>query len=73
MNIMKKVAAELLHLARNALEKAGANPVMAGAAARHLVRAEAQGLPSHGMSRVPFYCGVEVADELVATIEKLAA
>jgi (2R)-3-sulfolactate dehydrogenase (NADP+) len=54
---MKKNAAELLSLARNALERAGANPVMAGAAARHLVRAEAQGLPSHGMSRVPFYCG----------------
>jgi (2R)-3-sulfolactate dehydrogenase (NADP+) len=57
MNIMKKNAAELLRLARNALEKAGANPVMAEAAAKHLVRAEAQGLPSHGMSRVPFYCG----------------
>ena len=57
MNIMKKNAAELRHLARNALEKAGANPVMAEAAAKHLVHAEAQGLPSHGMSRVPFYCG----------------
>jgi (2R)-3-sulfolactate dehydrogenase (NADP+) len=57
MNIMKKNAAELLRLARNALENAGANPVMAEAAAKHLVRAEAQGLPSHGMSRVPFYCG----------------
>src|SRR5687767_15749751 len=31
---------------------------MAEAAARHLVRAEEQGLPSHGMSRVPFYCGM---------------
>jgi len=31
---------------------------MAGATARHLVRAEAQGLPTHGMSRVPFYCGM---------------
>lgn len=31
---------------------------MAEAAARHLVRAEAQGLPTHGMSRVPFYCGM---------------
>jgi (2R)-3-sulfolactate dehydrogenase (NADP+) len=54
---MKKKAAELLSLARNALERAGASPLMAEAAARHLVRAEAQGLPSHGMSRVPFYCG----------------
>ena len=54
---MKKKADELLRLARNALEKAGANPVMAEAAAKHLVRAEEQGLPTHGMSRVPFYCG----------------
>jgi len=29
---------------------------MAQAAARHLVQAESQGLPTHGMSRVPFYC-----------------
>jgi len=54
---MKKKAGELLRLARNALEKAGANPVMAETAAKHLVRAEEQGLPTHGMSRVPFYCG----------------
>jgi (2R)-3-sulfolactate dehydrogenase (NADP+) len=57
MNIMKKKAGELLQLARNALEKAGASAAMADAAARHLVRAEEQGLPSHGMSRVPIYCG----------------
>jgi (2R)-3-sulfolactate dehydrogenase (NADP+) len=31
---------------------------MAEAAARHLVRAEEQGLPTHGMSRVPFYCAM---------------
>ena len=31
---------------------------MADAAARHLVQAEAQGLPTHGMSRVPFYCSM---------------
>jgi (2R)-3-sulfolactate dehydrogenase (NADP+) len=53
---MKKKAGELLRLARNALEKAGANPAMAEAAAKHLVRAEEHGLPTHGMSRVPFYC-----------------
>jgi len=53
---MKKKPDELLRLARNALEKAGANPVMAQAAAQHLVRAEEHGLPSHGLSRVPFYC-----------------
>jgi len=57
MNIMKKKADELLRLAQKALEKAGANPVMAEAAAKHLVRAEEHGLPTHGMSRVPFYCG----------------
>lgn len=54
---MKRKPGELLRLARNALEKAGANPLMAEAAAKHLVRAEAHGLPTHGMSRVPFYCG----------------
>ena len=55
---MKKDAQTLLRLARTALEKAGANSKMAEAAARHLVRAEEQGLPTHGMSRVPFYCGM---------------
>lgn len=53
---MKKNAQELLRLARTALEKAGAHSKMAEATAQHLVRAEAQGLPTHGMSRVPFYC-----------------
>jgi (2R)-3-sulfolactate dehydrogenase (NADP+) len=55
---MTKDAQALLKLARTALEKAGANSKMAEAAARHLVRAEEQGLPTHGMSRVPFYCGM---------------
>ena len=55
---MKKSAEALLQLARTALEKAGAHSKMAEAAARHLVRAEEQGLPTHGMSRVPFYCGM---------------
>jgi len=55
---VKKDPQELLRLARSALEKAGANSKMAEAAARHLVRAEEQGLPTHGMSRVPFYCGM---------------
>lgn len=54
---MKKKPEELLTLARNALVKAGAHPGMAEATARHLVRAEEQGLPTHGLSRVPFYCG----------------
>src|SRR5262245_1492375 len=55
---VKKNAQDLLRLARVALERAGANSKMAEAAARHLVRAEEQGLPTHGMSRVPFYCGM---------------
>ena len=55
---MKKETTELHRLARTALEKAGANSKMAEATARHLVRAEEQGLPTHGMSRVPFYCGM---------------
>jgi (2R)-3-sulfolactate dehydrogenase (NADP+) len=55
---MKKSAEALHQLARTALEKAGANSKMAEAAAAHLVHAEQQGLPTHGMSRVPFYCSM---------------
>src|SRR3982074_1908981 len=55
---MKKSGQALLELARTALEKAGAHSKMAEAAARHLVQAEEQGLATHGMSRVPFYCGM---------------
>jgi (2R)-3-sulfolactate dehydrogenase (NADP+) len=55
---MKKSAQALFQLARAALEKAGAHSKMAEAAARHLVQAEEQGLPTHGMSRVPFYCSM---------------
>jgi (2R)-3-sulfolactate dehydrogenase (NADP+) len=55
---MKKSGKELFDTARGALEKAGAHSKMAEAAARHLVRAEEQGLATHGMSRVPFYCGM---------------
>ena len=55
---MEKDATALFNLAGTALKRAGANDRMADAAARHLVRAEEQGLPTHGMSRVPFYCGM---------------
>jgi (2R)-3-sulfolactate dehydrogenase (NADP+) len=55
---MKKSAQALQQLAQTALERAGAHSKMAEAAAAHLVRAEEQGLPTHGMSRVPFYCGM---------------
>src|SRR6185369_15792378 len=55
---MKKSGEALFQLARTALEKAGPHSKMAEAAARHLVQAEEQGLATHGMSRVPFYCGM---------------
>jgi (2R)-3-sulfolactate dehydrogenase (NADP+) len=55
---VKKPAQELFRLARTALERAGAHAAMAEAAARHLVHAEEHGLPTHGMSRVPFYCAM---------------
>jgi (2R)-3-sulfolactate dehydrogenase (NADP+) len=55
---MKKPAQELFQLARTALERAGAHASMAQATARHLVQAEEHGLPTHGMSRVPFYCSM---------------
>jgi len=47
--------AELHDLAARALARAGANPAMATATAHALVYADAQGLPSHGVSRVPQY------------------
>ncbi len=47
--------AQATDLAQRALERAGANPTMARATARALVLAEAQGLASHGLSRVPQY------------------
>src|SRR5437762_13753277 len=55
---MKKDVQALFRLAVSALERAGAAARMAQATARHLVAAEEQGLPTHGMSRVPFYCGM---------------
>src|SRR6266849_2959558 len=55
---MKKDAQALFQLAVSALTRAGAHPSMAEATARHLLAAEEQGLPTHGMSRVPFYCGM---------------
>jgi (2R)-3-sulfolactate dehydrogenase (NADP+) len=58
ISVVKKDAAALFQLANTALTRAGANNRMAEAAARHLVRAEEQGLPTHGLSRVPFYCGM---------------
>ena len=71
---MKKNAQALLELATTALKRAGANDRMAQAAARHLVHAEEHGLPTHGMSRVPFYCGMLRRGRAVGTAEpKLVA
>ncbi len=55
---MKKKAQDLFRLAKQALLNAGAHEAMAESTAQHLVRAEEQGLPTHGMSRVPFYCSM---------------
>jgi (2R)-3-sulfolactate dehydrogenase (NADP+) len=46
---------ELTRLAALALQRAGANAAMAEATAKALVAADAQGLASHGVSRVPQY------------------
>lgn len=46
---------EATALVTRALRKAGANDAMAASTARALVLAEAQGLASHGLSRVPQY------------------
>jgi (2R)-3-sulfolactate dehydrogenase (NADP+) len=48
--------ADLTSLATHALMRAGASPAMAASTARALVTAEAQGLGSHGLARVPQYC-----------------
>ena len=45
----------LTALATGALERAGASPSMAACTARALVAAEARGLASHGVSRIPQY------------------
>lgn len=49
--------APLLDLMRRALERSGAAPAMAAATAAALVAAELDGIPSHGASRIPQYCG----------------
>jgi len=49
---------ELARLAARALARAGARPAMADAAADALVAADARGLATHGVSRVPFYAAM---------------
>jgi (2R)-3-sulfolactate dehydrogenase (NADP+) len=48
---------ELERLMILALERAGATRAMAAATAGALVAAEMEGIPSHGASRIPQYCG----------------
>ncbi|MCC7326900.1 MAG: Ldh family oxidoreductase [Burkholderiales bacterium] len=53
---MPKLAIEAMRkLATQALRNAGANEAMAQSTANALVEAEAQGLSSHGLSRIPQY------------------
>jgi (2R)-3-sulfolactate dehydrogenase (NADP+) len=47
---------ELTELATDALQASGASETQARAAARYLVGADAQGLGTHGVTRVPTYC-----------------
>ncbi len=51
----KHSLAALTELAEQAFVKCGASPHMAKATTRALMYAEARGLPSHGLSRVPQY------------------
>jgi (2R)-3-sulfolactate dehydrogenase (NADP+) len=53
----KQTLAQLHELASQALIAAGASKEMADSTATALVAAEAQGMASHGMSRVPQYAG----------------
>jgi (2R)-3-sulfolactate dehydrogenase (NADP+) len=52
---MKRSIEELESLVARALERAGAHPAMARSTAQALVLAEAQGIGSHGLSRVAQY------------------
>lgn len=55
---MSKLSLQRLNtLATEALTRAGASPEMARVTAAALVAAEAQGLASHGLARVPQYAG----------------
>src|SRR5688572_22769519 len=54
---MPHVATEQLRLlAARALRTSGASAVAASAAAKYLVAADAEGLTTHGVARVPTYC-----------------
>lgn len=55
---------ELETLAIAALQAAGINPDSAACTARALVTAEAEGLASHGLSRIPFYADQALSGKL---------
>ena len=57
MTIQRVRPDELERLMTLALERAGATRPMALATAGALVAAEMEGIPSHGASRIPQYCG----------------
>lgn len=57
MSVPRHSPESLMTLVETALRKAGASLPQAQATALALVAAEASGLPSHGLSRVPMYCG----------------
>jgi len=57
MSAQRIAPADLQRTMERALRAAGANEAMAAATARALVAAELEGLPSHGASRIPQYCG----------------
>ncbi len=54
---MRVLFSDLTALAAAALRASGASASMARATAKCLVAADAQGLGTHGVSRVPTYCG----------------
>ena len=65
--------APLLDRMRRALEKWGASPAVAAATAAALVAAELDGIPSHGVSRVPQYCGhVRIGRATGSAVPKVA-
>jgi (2R)-3-sulfolactate dehydrogenase (NADP+) len=70
-------AAELQDLATRGLVAAGATEANAASAAAALIAAELDGLPSHGLSRLPFYAEQisrgKVDGKAVPTLSRLAA
>lgn len=67
-----KPIADLTALAAAALKNHGASDAMANVTARYLVAANVQGLATHGVMRVPSYCGhLEVGRANGAAVPKI--